>query len=117
MKIEGNPAHPDSLGATDAVTQAAVLGLWDPDRSQAPVFNGHISTWNKFESELLTVLKKAGEAQGEGLAVLTEPSTSPTLQMQMGELFKKFPEGAVLRMVALCGGWIGDGAGFRRGGD
>ena len=92
VKIEGNPAHPDSLGATDAVTQAAVLGLWDPDRSQAPVFNGHISTWNKFESELLTVLKKAGEAQGEGLAVLTEPSTSPTLQMQMGELFKKFPK-------------------------
>ena len=92
VKIEGNPAHPDSLGATDAVTQAAVLGLWDPDRSQAPVFNGHISTWNKFESELLTVLKTAGEAQGEGLAVLTEPSTSPTLQMQMGELFKKFPK-------------------------
>ena len=92
VKIEGNPAHPDSLGATDAVTQAAVLGLWDPDRSQAPVFNGHISTWNKFESELLTVLKTAGEAQGEGLAVLTEPSTSPTLQRQMGELFKKFPK-------------------------
>ncbi len=92
VKVEGNPAHPDSLGATDAVTQAAVLGLWDPDRSQAPVFNGHISTWNKFESELLTVLKTAGEAQGEGLAVLTEPSTSPTLQRQMGELFKKFPK-------------------------
>ena len=92
IKIEGNPAHPDSLGATDAVTQAAVLGLWDPDRSQAPFFNGHISTWNKFESELLTVLKTAGEAQGEGLAVLTEPSTSPTLQRQLGGLAKKFPK-------------------------
>ena len=95
VKIEGNPAHPDSLGATDAVTQAAVLELWDPDRSQAPFFNGHISTWNKFQSELLTVLKTAGEAQGEGLAVLTEPSTSPTLQRQMGELFKKFPKARV----------------------
>ena len=92
VKIEGNPAHPDSLGATDAITQAAVLGLWDPDRSQAPFFNGHISTWNKFESELLTVLKTAADAQGEGLAVLTEPSTSPTLQRQMGELAKKFPK-------------------------
>ncbi len=92
IKIEGNPAHPDSLGATDAVTQAAVLGLWDPDRSQAPVFGGHISTWNKFESELLTVLKTAGEVQGEGLAVLTEPSTSPTLARQLGELARKFPK-------------------------
>ena len=107
VKIEGNPAHPDSLGATDAVTQAAVLGLWDPDRSQAPVFNGHISTWNKFESELLTVLKTAGEAQGEGLAVLTEPSTSPTLARQMGEVCEEVSQGAVLRMVARRRRWIG----------
>ena len=92
IKIEGNPAHPDSLGATDAVTQAAVLGLWDPDRSQAPFFNGHISTWNKFESELLAVLKTAAAVQGEGLAVLTEPTTSPTLHRQMGELLTKFPK-------------------------
>ena len=33
-KIEGNPEHPASLGATDAITQAAVLGLYDPDRAQ-----------------------------------------------------------------------------------
>ena len=33
-KIEGNPEHPASLGATDAFTQAAILGLYDPDRAQ-----------------------------------------------------------------------------------
>src|SRR5207247_5395244 len=34
-KIEGNPMHPASLGATDALTQGAVLELWDPDRSKS----------------------------------------------------------------------------------
>jgi molybdopterin-containing oxidoreductase family iron-sulfur binding subunit len=34
-KIEGNPDHPASLGATTAFDQAAVIGLYDPDRAQA----------------------------------------------------------------------------------
>ena len=33
-KIEGNPDHPASLGATDAFAQAAILDFYDPDRSQ-----------------------------------------------------------------------------------
>ena len=92
IKIEGNPAHPDSLGATDAVTQAAILGLWDPDRSKAPMFQGHISTWKKFESELLNVLQSPQAAAGEGMAILTEPTASPTQHRQMSALLKKYPE-------------------------
>jgi molybdopterin-containing oxidoreductase family iron-sulfur binding subunit len=92
VKIEGNPAHPDSLGATDAITQAAVLELWDPDRSQAPFLQGEVSDWSDFEAELIAVLSKADAARGAGLAVLTEFSTSPTLHRQMADLFKKFPK-------------------------
>src|ERR1019366_4638623 len=39
-KIEGNPSHPGSLGATDIFAQAAVLDLWDPDRAQAVLHRG-----------------------------------------------------------------------------
>lgn len=36
IKIEGNKAHPDSLGGTDGFAQGSILNLYDPDRSQHP---------------------------------------------------------------------------------
>jgi len=41
-KIEGNPDHPSSLGGTSAQMQAAILGLYDPDRSQTLLSLGEI---------------------------------------------------------------------------
>src|SRR6478735_7263288 len=35
IKVEGNPLHPSSLGATDVFAQASILELWDPDRAQS----------------------------------------------------------------------------------
>jgi len=46
-KIEGNPDHPASLGATDLLTQAAILDLYDPDRTQAPRHLGRIRSWKE----------------------------------------------------------------------
>ncbi|HEY9857509.1 MAG TPA: TAT-variant-translocated molybdopterin oxidoreductase [Stenomitos sp.] len=90
-KIEGNPDHPMSLGATDAFMQAAVLDLWDPDRSQTVVTRGRVSTWEAFESELLRQRQQWQAAQGSGLRLLTEETTSPTLVRQVEALLRQYP--------------------------
>src|ERR1017187_1102856 len=55
-KVEGNPDHPGSLGASDDFAQASVLGLYDPDRSQAQVHDGRIGSWSAFQDELSSAL-------------------------------------------------------------
>ncbi len=46
VKLEGNSAHPASGGAIDAFTQAALLGLYDPTRSQGPRLLGEAASWS-----------------------------------------------------------------------
>lgn len=91
IKVEGNPDHPASLGATDAFAQAAVLTLYDPDRSQAVTQQGRIRTWNNFLAQLRGALDDVRARQGEGLRVLTESVSSPTLAAQLENLLSTFP--------------------------
>jgi MoCo/4Fe-4S cofactor protein with predicted Tat translocation signal len=91
-KIEGNPQHPASLGATDVFAQAAVLSMYDPDRSQALSNAGRISTWGTFLTAISTALEAHRIKKGAGLRVLTETVTSPTLAHQIQTLSTTFPE-------------------------
>ena len=52
IKVEGNPDHPASLGATDIFAQASLLTLYDPDRAQTVTKAGQIGTWDAFITEL-----------------------------------------------------------------
>ncbi|HWP59562.1 MAG TPA: TAT-variant-translocated molybdopterin oxidoreductase [Candidatus Acidoferrales bacterium] len=90
-KIEGNPAHPSSLGATDIFAQASVLTLYDPDRSQTLSYRGHIRPWSAFVSELAPVLQEKRKKKGQGLRILSETVNSPTLAQQMGALLAAYP--------------------------
>ncbi len=90
-KIEGNPNHPSSFGATTAFAQASVLTLYDPDRSKVVSDGRRISTWDAFLSTINTKLAAQGAKQGAGLRVLTETVTSPTLANQLKALLAKFP--------------------------
>ncbi|HUP44064.1 MAG TPA: TAT-variant-translocated molybdopterin oxidoreductase [Thermoanaerobaculia bacterium] len=89
-KIEGNPEHPASLGASDAQMQASILGLYDPDRSQVVRHMGEISTWSEFIAALQPVLNQERAGAG-GLRILTQTVTSPTLGAQIERLQAEYP--------------------------
>jgi molybdopterin-containing oxidoreductase family iron-sulfur binding subunit len=89
-KIEGNPLHPDSLGASDPFMQAATLAFYDPDRAQAVVRDGDVSTWRAFESALAAAAPLHGK-RGGGVRVLTETTTSPTLAAGFEALRRRSP--------------------------
>jgi MoCo/4Fe-4S cofactor protein with predicted Tat translocation signal len=89
-KIEGNPLHPSSLGASDAFMQAAVLNLYDPDRSQVVRKLGDTVTWGDFIAALQPVAT-AAKTNGAGLRILTQTITSPTLGAQMQTLMAAYP--------------------------
>lgn len=91
IKIEGNPQHPGSLGATDVFDQAAVLQLWDPDRSQAVMHRAQNSSWNEFEATLADLRTRCSRDGGAGLRVLTGAVTSPTLSSQLHTLLRRYP--------------------------
>ncbi len=96
IKIEGNPKHPYSLGATNAYAQAAILELYDPDRSRNIVQKtgqgDEVKSWDEFAAFAQSHFGELRKTGGQGLAVLSEVSTSPTLAAQRKQLLKDFPK-------------------------
>jgi len=90
-KIEGNPDHPASLGATTVWAQADVLDLYDPDRAKTVTQGDTISTWDSFLEWLNSVLGAQSANGGAGLRILTQTVTSPTLAVQLQAIEEKFP--------------------------
>ena len=90
-KIEGNPIHPGSLGASDVFAQAAILGLYDPDRSQTLTSLGEIRPWSSFLGAINAALTAQQPLKGAGLRILTESVNSPTLAAQIRDLLTRFP--------------------------
>ncbi len=90
-KIEGNPDHPASRGATDVFMQAAPLELYDPDRSRTVTFLGNIAPWSQLLSAVVTAIKAQAAKQGAGLRILTETITSPTVAAQLAAVLAQLP--------------------------
>ncbi len=91
IKVDGNPEHPSSLGGSSVWMQTSILDLYDPDRSPGVTYEGDISTWALFLSDLNELLREQGPKKGAGLRFLTETVTSPTVAAQLEDLLKRFP--------------------------
>src|SRR5436190_10394451 len=91
IKLEGNPLHPASGGATDTFTQASILDLYDPTRSKRFVRNGKTSKRADFEAYIGELRNKLLAGQGDGVAFLVEETNSPTRERLRGELEKNLP--------------------------
>jgi MoCo/4Fe-4S cofactor protein with predicted Tat translocation signal len=89
-KIEGNPDHPTSLGRTDVWTQASILNLYDPDRSQFVRQGSGSSDWQSFVGAITTALETSN--RGAGVSILTESISSPTALDLIASFQRKYPQ-------------------------
>src|SRR5246127_3045733 len=91
-KIEGNDQHPASLGGTDIFTQAALLGMYDPDRSQTVVSMGDVRSWQAFMGAIQGPISAQQALQGAGIRILTPTISSPALAEQLRGFLKNYPQ-------------------------
>ena len=79
-KVEGNPDHPGSLGASDYFNQASVLTLYDPDRSQTVhVLRAASAAGSISRRRVASIARAQMLSKGSGFRILTETVVSPTL--------------------------------------
>lgn len=90
-KVEGNPEHPASMGSTDVVTQASILGLYDPDRLQTVNYIDEARSYPSFLESFTNLLARQQTKNGAGIRILTETVTSPTLFGQIQDVLKLYP--------------------------
>jgi molybdopterin-containing oxidoreductase family iron-sulfur binding subunit len=90
-KIEGNPRHADSSGASDLLAQASILDLYDPDRAGPVLRKGRPSSWDEFDAFASGHYAALRERRGEGLRFLAENMASPSLDLLRRHLETALP--------------------------
>jgi molybdopterin-containing oxidoreductase family iron-sulfur binding subunit len=95
IKIDGNPEHPYNQGSSDPFTQATLLDLYDPDRSQHVTYRGENREWAEFAVEFRN--KVLSTKDGSGIYFLSETITSPTLARQWSEVQAKYPNAKLVQ--------------------
>ncbi len=94
IKIEGNPAHPASLGAAGVYEQASLLGLYDPARAQGIRRGAAARDWRSVVAAFdpNAVGPSAGRTdRGERLRFLMRPTASPFRKRLVDLVRERYP--------------------------
>lgn len=96
-KLDGNATHQSSgNGGSNAYIQGTILDLYDPDRVQSPSENENGKSfprsWEEVDEALAALVDSYSAADGAGLAILAEPTSSPTVARLKAALQKKMPK-------------------------
>ena len=100
-KVEGNPDHPSSLGGAGVFALASTLDLYDPDRSKSVIHRGLGDTFDAAIDALRRALEIQKGKRGQGLRILTETVTSPSLVAAISKLLADYPEARWAQYDAL----------------
>ncbi|MGN6059069.1 MAG: TAT-variant-translocated molybdopterin oxidoreductase [Sphingomicrobium sp.] len=103
IKLDGNPQHPAFRGGSTPFMQAAILDLYDPDRSQEPLVGGNPASWADFDGQVARWREAWSANQGAGLRLLIGPTTSLTLLRQIAELRTALPQARIHLFDPLSG--------------
>jgi MoCo/4Fe-4S cofactor protein with predicted Tat translocation signal len=91
-KVEGNPRHPSSLGATDPYAQAEVLGFYDPDRAMLIGNAGAPASRQALLAAIVSAQAVIAATHGAGFRILASATSSPTLARLRQRLLAAYPE-------------------------
>lgn len=85
-KLEGNEEHPASMGKSSIFNQAAILGMYDPDRSRHPQFNDQKSSIDEFSTFAADYFSDTGR----NILFISEANSSPTFNRLKERTLNRF---------------------------
>lgn len=114
VKLDGNPEHPSSGGASTSYAQGTALELYDPDRGRNPTQyqdrNSIALSWLEVDSFLTKSAETWAKSQGATLSFLIERTSSPTIARLREELQKRLPKATWFEHTAVDQSNVSQGA-------
>jgi Fe-S-cluster-containing dehydrogenase component len=100
-KIDGSPEHPSARGGAGVLEQAALLSLYDPQRSKVFKYKTQPRSLHDFLSATVVNGRALQEKQGEGLRFLMEPSSSPLIASMRTRILERYPKAKFVTWSAV----------------
>lgn len=104
IKIEGNDLSGISQGATNSITQASILSLYDDTRYRKPKVDGVDTDWTTIDKQIIDQLKKIKKEKGK-IAIISSSIISPSTKKVITDFIKEYPttEHIIYDVISVAG--------------